>query len=67
MAGFFVAGKINGGDKYGGLAEKPPHFTLSSKGKQVKYWRGKLMAGINMADWPKNHHTIPGINIPPKV
>ena len=25
------------------------------------------MAGINMADWPKNHHIIPAINIPPKV
>ena len=31
MAGFFVAGKINYGVKYGGLAEKPPHFTLPSK------------------------------------
>ena len=30
MAGFFVAGKINYGVKYGGLAEKPPHFTLPS-------------------------------------
>ena len=22
------------------------------------------MAGINTADWPKNHHIIPDINIP---
>ena len=25
------------------------------------------MAGINMADWPKNRHIIPAIIIPPKV
>ena len=25
------------------------------------------MAAINMAGWPKNHHIIPAINIPPKV
>ena len=26
MEGFFVAAKINGGDKYGGFTEKPPHY-----------------------------------------
>ena len=26
MAGFIVAGKNNGGDKYGGLADNPPHY-----------------------------------------
>ena len=25
MAGFRVAGKVNGGDKYDGFTEKPPH------------------------------------------
>ena len=26
VAGLNMAGKINGGDKYGGLVQKPPHY-----------------------------------------
>ena len=61
MLGYIVAGKNNGGYKYGGIAEKPPKVCLMLitlvrliiTGYIVAGQRVKIMAGINMAELPK--------------